>query len=347
MGFFDEPNALERLSILGDKLEWLDKVIDWRIFIPILEKAKPDRTKTRKGGRPPLSPLMMFKVIILQELYGVANDATEFMISDRLSWRRFLGMSLSDRAPDGSTIWAFREALMNSGAYDDLLMLFNAKMVELGIITRRGSIVDASFVDAPRQRNTREENKVIKEGGIPEVWEEEGHEAMLAQKDLDATWTKKGEEVHFGYKDHVICDADSKMIVDYRVTPAHVHDSQMITALVGNYDTGGLWADSAYRSNDIDAWFTLHRPEIRLHISERGYRGTPLTDSQKASNREKSRIRSRIEHIFGFMSGSMGGMNIRCIGIQRAECAVVLKNLAYNISRYAILRKLAAAPSMV
>ena len=172
IGIFDESKALARLSELGDKLEWLNEVIKWELFLPLLDKAKPDLTQTPKGGRPPLSNLMMFKVLILQSLHGLSDPKTEFYISDRLTWKRFLGMTLSDKAPDEKSIWLFREMLKDSGVYDDLFMLFNSVMETLGVITYKGSIVDASFVDVPKQRNTRDENKTIKEGGIPEAWEE-------------------------------------------------------------------------------------------------------------------------------------------------------------------------------
>jgi len=343
IGIYDESKALERLSKLGDKLEWLDSVLTWNIFLPLLDKAKPDKTKTEKGGRPPLSNLMMFKVVILQELYNVANDQTEYQINDRLSWKRFLGLTLSDKAPDATSIWDFREILTNSGVYDALFELFNAEMEKIGVITHKGSIVDASFVDVPRQRNSREENKIIKEGGVPEAWEEDLNK--MAQKDLDAAWAKKNNELHYGYKDHVLVDVDSKMIVDWRVTAANLHDSRMLMALMGD-KVHELWGDSAYLSEEFLALFAKHYPEVKLHICEKGYKNNPLTDEQKMNNREKSRIRVRVEHVFGHITNSMGGMFIRCIGVERAESAVVLKNLVYNISRYATLRRLKRAPEM-
>jgi IS5 family transposase len=168
---------------------------------------------------------------------------------------------------------------------------------------------------------------------------------MLEQKDLDAAWAKKGNELHYGYKNHILCDADSKMVLEYRVTPANVHDSLMMTAIIEDY-VRDLWADSAYLSARLLKWFAMYYPDIRLHIHEKATSTSPLTDKQKESNREKSRIRARVEHIFGHMTGSMGGMTIRCIGIERAECAIALKNLAYNLSRYATLRKLNRAPAM-
>jgi transposase len=151
------------LSQLGDKLEWLDKEMDWKIFRLLLDGAKPDKSRSSKGGRPPYPNLMMFKIMILQSLFNVSDEQAEYQINDRLSWKRFLGLSLSEKAPDRTTIWEFREMIMNSGLHDKLFSLFASKMLEIGVITRKGSIVDASFEEAPRQRNTREENRIIKE----------------------------------------------------------------------------------------------------------------------------------------------------------------------------------------
>jgi len=345
IGIFDEAIALKRLSQLGDKLEWLESVMDWGMFQAALDEMKPDKTQTVKGGRPPLSNLMMFKIVILKELNNASYDQMEFLINDRLSWKRFLGLGLPEKAPDSTTIRDFYELLKETGMYEDIFQLFNNKMEEIGVITHKGTIVDASFVDVPRQRNTREENKTIKEGGVPEAWELDENSAMLEQKDLDAEWAKKNKEVHYGYKDHALVDAESKMIIDYRVTGASVHDSQRFMEMITER-IGAFWADSAYMSAAILDFFKEKFPKIELRICEKGHRNHPLTDEQRANNTEKSRIRSRIEHVFGHMTNSMGGMFLRCIGIERAECAVGLKNLAYNISRYASLRRLGTAPKM-
>ena len=201
----------------------------------------------------------------------------------------------------------------------------------------------------PRQRNTREENETIKDDRVPESWSGAGCANMLAQKDTDARWAKKNNEVHYGYKDHVLCDAESKMIVDFLVSAASVHDSQVLLSLLDTphgKKVKRLWADSAYTGAELHEQISRQFPEIMLHIHEKGFKGSPLTEEQKAANREKSRIRARIEHVFGQMSGSMQGMQIRSIGRERACCEIGLKNLAYNLSRYATLLKLGRVTCM-
>jgi IS5 family transposase len=279
---------------------------------------------------------MMFKIILLQSWYGIADDKTEYMINDRLSFQRFLGLSLGDKVPDAKTIWLYRDKLSLSGADKKLFNLFKVQMESQGVITREGSLVDATFAEAPRQRNTRDENKEIKEGKIPEEWEKPEMKSKLSQKDLDARWTKKNNQTFYGYKDHVKVDCASKMIVNFSVTDASVHDSQEIVELIDQRDKN-CYADSAYAGEELRKTILEKNPTIILHINEKGYRNNPLTDEQKMANRIKSKTRARVEHVFGHMTNSMGGIYIRCIGMRRAKCAIAFKNLAYNLSRYTYL----------
>ena len=185
-GFFTEENRLEKLTKLGDSLEKLD-IIQWERFRPVLDKAFKKERKN-KSGRPPYDCLLMFKILILQRLFNLSDDQTEYQINDRMSFMRFLGLSLGDRVPDAKTIWLFRDTLTKAEIIDELFQLFNLRLEQQGIITHTGTIVDATFVDAPRQRNTREENKGIKNGEVPEKWTESTPKAIhkLAQKDTDA-----------------------------------------------------------------------------------------------------------------------------------------------------------------
>ena len=345
IGFFDEDDRLERLSEMGDPLEKVSKVVNWEIFRPLLNKAM-EREDRGVGGRPAWDYILMFKILLLQAWYAIADDKTEYLINDRLSFQRFLGITLGSKVPDAKTIWLFRENVRNSGVDKELFALFAKVMENEGVITRRGTIVDATFVDVPRQRNTKEETQKIKEGQTPEKWQEPKNAAKLEQKDLDARWTKKNNETHYGYKDHVKVDSDSKIIVEYEVTAASVHDSQEIVGLVDEKDEK-LYGDSAFVGEKLHEEIKGKNPAIELKINEKGYRNRPLTQEQKASNKEKSRIRARVEHVFGHMSNSMGGLYIRCIGLDRAKCVIGFKNLAYNLSRYTYLVGAKKAPSLV
>ena len=332
LNFFAESDRLNRLSKLGDKLEVISKApINWGKIKEKLDTAMPDKTKEGKGGRPPYDKLTLFKICLLQSWYGLSDEQAEFQINDRLSFQRFLGLDLSKKVPDQNTIWAFKEDLANSSIEYDIFHSFVEELEEMGIVTRNGSIIDATFVEAPRQRNNREENEKIKNNEIPEDWSEK----KRSHKDTDARWTKKNDETHYGYKDHLKVDKDSKIITDFEVTSASVHDSRCMVELIGNNDKEA-WLDSAYAGEELEKEVREKNPDIVLHINEKGYRNKPLTEEQKAQNREKSKTRARVEHVNGQMT-ICGGLFIRCVGMWRVGTAICLKNLAYNISRFAYL----------
>lgn len=309
----------------------LSKHIDFEFFRPTLEQGLYGKYDGTKGGRPPFDPVLMFKVLVLQRLYNLSDDAVEFQINDRLSFQRFLGKDFGGCVPDAKTVWIFREHLQERSLVKTLFDQLNTELEKRHIIARTGQIVDASFVEAPRQRNTRDENEVIKSGAVPEGWEEKPN--RRSQKDTDARWAKKNNERHFGYKNHIVCDRKSKLITGFEVTDAAVHDSQTLEDLLstGVADSQELYADSAYRSKEIEA--KLAARKIRSRVHRRMYRKRPLSDTEKAINTSKSRKRARVEHVFGFMTNSMGGMTVRCCNKARNAAVIGLMNLTYNLSR--------------
>lgn len=335
IGFLDTENRYERLTQLGDPLEKLNGAIDWEIFREKLTAVcqKEDYTK---GGRPPIDVIIKFKASVLRHIYNLSYEQTEYQINDRLSFMRFLGLGLGDRVLDSNTLSNFENKLAEAKVMEELFCMFDAVLEREGLITHKGTIVDATFVDAPRQRNSRDENKKIKNNEIPEEWEKPENKPKLAQKDTDARWAKKGNETHFGYKDHVKCDAESKLITNYMVTDAAVHDSQACTELLEPTDRI-IYADSAYSSAEI----ANNLPEgCENQICEKGVRNHPLTEEQKENNRRKSKTRCRIEHIFGFMTNSMHGITVRSIGIVGACFNIGITNLIYNFFRYEFLKRL-------
>jgi transposase, IS5 family len=338
LGFFDVELRVQWLLAKGNPLSRLDAVVDWELFRPLLDAALVKPAKG-PGGRPPHDRLKMFKTLVVQRFYNLSDEQTEYQVSDRLSFQQFIGWTLADKAPDANTIWDFREALIQADVFEKLFALFGQCLRERGLLAQPGKLVDASFVDVPRQRNTREENATIKGGTTPAAWLEQP--AKQQQKDVDARWTKKNAEVHYGYKNHVKADAQSKLIEQYAVSDASVHDSQMLESLVATAD-GTVYADSAYRSTEAEALLTEKAVTSQIH--ERAYRNRPLTEAQKESNRQKSKIRVRIEHIFGFMSQSMKGFYLRAIGRRRNAAAIGLINLIYNLARYEQIVRLKLLP---
>lgn len=337
-GFFDVELRVQWLHAKGNPLQRLDAVIDFESFRPLLEVAL-DTPAQGPGGPRPNDPLKLFKALLVQRFYNLSDEQTEYQINDRLSFQQFIGWTLADKVPDANTLWDFREALVQAGAFEKLFARFDEQLRTRGLLAQPGKLIDASFVDVPRQRNRRDENATIKAGAVPEAWGDQP--ARRRQKDVDARWTKKNAEVHYGYKNHVKADATSKLLERYAVTDASVHDSQMLEPLVEPTD-GAVYADSAYRSAAAED--LLAQQQVTSQIHERAYRNRPLSEAQKESNRQKSKIRARIEHVFGYMSQSMKGFYLRYIGKRRNAGAIGLINLIYNLARYEQIVRLKLLP---
>ncbi len=337
IGLFDVENKLAELSAIGDPLEKLNNAINWKNFKPVLNKVFRKERKSN-AGRPPFEYLMMFKVLVLQTMYNLSDAQTEFQIIDRHTFKRFLNISDERQIPDEKTIWAFREKLTQTGAVKKLFDMFNRYLTDAGFKAQKGQMVDASFINVPRQRNTREENNQILNGGTPEEWLDKP--SKLSQKDLDARWTKKNNETFYGYKNHVNVDVKRKLIRDYSITSAEVHDSQEFNKLLDNKKGAGkgVWADSAYRSEDAEEH--LKSLGLKSNVHRKSYRNRPLSDFQKKQNKIKSKIRARVEHVFGWLEGRTGSF-IRCIGQLRAVTRIGMMNLVYNMNRLRYLKSIA------
>lgn len=332
--FYDLENRYASLSASGDALERLNTVMDWEMFRPLLVRID-DKPRKSAAGRKPLDRVLMFKLLVLQYLHNVADEKLQYLVTDRLSFMRFLGLGLASDVPDARTVWAFRESLRKHGLIEPLFEHLNETLRALGLELKSGQIIDATFVAVPIQRNSREENAQIKAGEVPSAWVEQPHKR--AQKDVDARWTQKNGQHHYGYKSHVNVDAATKLITAGACTPAQVHDSQAFDALVRPAEEGGekVWADSAYHSREREA--ALEASGHTSQINERGRKDQPLSEAQQESNRIKSTMRARVEHVFGTMANEMGGIYLRSIGQARAKVGVGLMNLAYNLKRIEVL----------
>src|SRR3982075_3450809 len=189
-GFFDLERRLAAISSKGDPLEAIKKIVRWEDFradIEAMTETEPEERKSN-AGRKPYDALLKFKIVVLQSLHNLSDEQTEYLIRDRFSFMRFLDLEIEDPVPDATTIWLFREALMEGGLIDRLFARFGQHLEAAGYIARGGQIIDATIVSVPKQRNTKEENEAIKAGKTPEGWEQ--RPAKNAHKDKDARWTK-------------------------------------------------------------------------------------------------------------------------------------------------------------
>ena len=295
---FESENRELRLNEMGNPLEVLSQYVDFEIFRPTLESALFTGERKSNAGRPPIDCVLMFKVLFLQRYYGL-------------------------------TVWKYRELLTNTGVYDKLFSEFHSFMESKGLQFNEGRIIDASFVIAPRQRNTRDENEQIKQGAGDKLWNDNPHKKC--HKDVDARWTKKRDETFYGYKQHTKVEKRNKIILSYDTTSAEVHDSKGFEGLLDEKDEGkDLYLDAGYVGQEE----IVKQHKMNPIICEKGYRNRPLTKEQKSDNRKKSKTRCLVEHVFGFEEQTMRGLVVRTVGLIRAKANVALTSLVYNISRY-------------
>jgi len=354
-GFFDVDERLKRLSGLGDHLEAFAAAVDFEIFRADLIAALA-YSDGSQGGRPPFDAVMMFKILVIQAMDNLSDERAEFLINDRMSFMRFLGLSLSDRVPDARTIWLFREKLTKANAIEPLLARFDAALRASGFIAMSGQIVDATLVATPRQRNTEDEKKAIKEGRIPEDWQT--HPSKLRQKDRDARWTMKFTKAKskedgstppcdiaipvFGYQNHISIDRGFGFIRKWAATDAAAYEgARLREGLLDKGNTAsGVWADTAYRSAANEAF--MEKNGFVSHVHQKKPKGRPMPKAIRHANATKSKVRSYIEHVFAEEKDRMG-LFIRTIGIARARIKIGMANLVYNFKRLLFLRRSVAA----
>jgi len=325
-----------RLERLGNPLLELDAVIDWEGFRKTLNLINKKQRKGNAGAKPK-DVILMFKSLVVQNMYGLSDDQLEYQIEDRRSFQRFIDLPNHQRSPDAKTFWSFRNRLSELNLIEPLFQKLSDQLNAAGFVARKGQIVDASIVPAPIQRNSKEENRRIKNGEIPENWIDQ----KASQKDVDARWTKKNGKSHYGYKNHIAIDNKNKLIRNFEVTDASVHDSQVFEELLDPNNTNAdVWADSAYRSKEKES--TLKESGYRSKVHQKGKRNKPLTKAKLKANRNKSSVRCRVEHVFGAQC-NLRKKAIRSIGSVRAKTEIGMMNLVYNMRRLCFLQGASAS----
>lgn len=325
-------DALEKFQLVELRLKDL---IPWEMLRESLSKTRADYSR---GGRPPYDEVFMFKCLILQVLYGLSDESLEIEIYNRFSFRVFLGMNLASDVPDRNTIWKFRERLTELDLMKTLFDEFGKYLEKLGLVIKQGTIIDSTFVEAPRQQNPPEINLAIREDKPRDEIFKDRSESVKRHKDTDARWAKKRNELHYGYKNHTQVSADAKVVIDYKVTPANAFDGNVFLDFYppqSEPSNATVWADSAYNTKKNVAELTArgYCPEL----CEKGCGGKPLTDLQRENNHLKSKKRCRVEHVYAAMTIRGRGLTLRTIGIARAKTQIGLINLSYNMRRYLFL----------
>lgn len=282
----------------------------------------------------------MFKMLILQALYNLSDEQTEYQIKDRLSFMRFLGLSVSHRVPNAKTVWLYRERLKSQGIMDRLFLRFDEALKAQGYLAMGGQIVDASIIQAPRQRMTKAEKETIKAGQIPEAWKDKS--TKLAQKDRDARWMvkyskSKTDEGLVDLSVPLSCDRRFGFIRCYDTTAANQYDGHILPEILDSENTArDVWGDTAYHNQGNEAY--LAQKGFRSKLHRKKPKGTVMPKHIHRGNTTKSKIRSHVEHIFASQKERMG-LFILTIGLSRAKVKIGFANLAYNFLRLSFWKR--------
>ena len=294
------------------RLEGIASAVAWDRFEALLRPLAPEGP-----GRPPYDALLMLKALLLQQWYGLSDEAAEEALNDRMSFRRFCGLALEEASPDHTTICRFRERLREADLVERLFAEFERQLEAAGLILKRGTMVDATVVEAARTRPAR------------------GKEDEARDKDAAFARRKGRPGSTYGYKAHVAVDQGSLLIRAASLTPANVNETSVADALI-RFDEKAVYADKAYASRARRALLKRHGIKARiLHKTWGG--GPPLTASQKRHNRLIGPVRAAVETVFATLKRRMAYTRVRYVGLVKNEAHLVLLALAYNIRRAAVL----------
>lgn len=294
----------------NDRLDRIAEVLRPYRFEKLLKKLEPDGP-----GRPPYDPAVMFRALLLAQLYDLSDAALEEALNDRVSFRRFVGLPLDATMPDHTTLCRFRNRLIEAGLMDKLFAEFGKQLEANGLILKRGTMVDATLVEAA--------------GARPQGGEE--------ATDEDAAFAKKAGKPGsvYGYKAHIGVDQQSELIRRAVLTPANVNETTVADALIC-FDEKEVYGDKGYAKAERRQM--LNEAGIKDSIMYKSWGGGPkLTAWQLRRNKQITPIRARVETVFAIFKKHMGYRRVRYIGLIKNKAQLLLLAFAYNLRRAMVL----------
>jgi len=298
--------AYENVKKNGDRLAQVDSLIDWEAFRPIITPMY--RNKTSRGGRPNVDEVVMVKLLVLQEWYGLSDPELERQVDDRLSFQRFLGFP--EKAPDYSTVWQFRERLAESGRNRLIWAELQRQLDEKGLKVRKGVVQDATFITSDP-------------GHAPS--EEPRGEHARTRRSRDGTWAKKGARSSFGYKLHTKTDTDHGLIRELETTTANVHDSRVDLSREGEV----VYRDKGYFGVPPRGYDATMR---------RGVRGHPLGIRDRLRNRRINRRRAPGERPFAVIKRAFNAGHVLVTTVARVNVKMIFACFCFNLVQLGTLR---------
>lgn len=291
-------------------LDRLVSLVRWDGFETLLAGLR--NTGPGRGAWP---PVVLFKALLLGSLYGLSERELEEALGDRLSFRRFAGLSYEEGVPDHSVLNRFRNELVALKLYERLFEELDRQLEAAGVILKRGTMLDATVIEtvsAPPRRN-----------GQP--------------TDFDAGFAKRQGKrgSRYGYKAHVGVDEGSGLIRAVLTTPANINDTTPADALIRG-DERVIWADAAYHTHARQA--ALKASGFKPRLCRRANKHHPeLPERLKRYNRLIARHRAAVETTFATLKQRMKLTRIRYRGLAKANAQVTLAAIAFNLRKWVAL----------
>jgi transposase, IS5 family len=328
----------------------VDHSVDWNRIEEELSVIHSSRM-----GRPAITPLLLFKTVLIQRFYNLGDEAAEDALNDRKSFARFVGLPLDQPAPDHSSISRFRSELVRRGLMDKLIAALTTQIQAKGLILKQGTLMDATFVtsaahppSAPRQPKDKPKPGPAEAAAPPAPKAPDAKETPVAQAvpaapaedddpftagkrsrvDPDARWAKKGSKAYFGYKLHIAVDDEHRIVRTHRLTPANVNDCEIGPELV-QPDGGAHYGDKGYPSQPLRDKLAAHG--LADGIMQLGTKHYPLSPASRRRNRLLAGIRSKVEGVFAESKCRLGLLRARYIGLDKVQLECDLVVFAFNL----------------
>ena len=317
-------------------LDGVEAMMNWKRIEKVLHAGLGRDNRVVRSGPKHYPALVMFKILLLRQWYGLSDQETEFALLDRISFSRFTRIALSESVPDHTTICRFRNLLVEKTLLQPLLDEVNRQFEKQGKLVKKGVAVDASIIaSAARPRKSVDIESMPEdraEDAAPV--DEKAQVTVNYSKDPDAAWLKKGKECHYGYKAHTAVDAVGGLILTGHVTPANKSDTGQLERLVADSDLpdkARVYADKGYTSKRRSE--ILKNTNCKDGIMSRAYRNKPLTARQQKRNRKISKKRYIVERVFGTLKKCYDLARASYLGAAKVQDELLLSSLAYNLKR--------------
>ena len=310
-----ELSQSRKPSRISKKLEKINTIVEWDQILKLVKVV--DKTNSIVGGVPHYNLLTKVKMLFLQHLYNLSDPELEDQVNDRLSFQKFAGIDSTTTVPDFTTIWRFKEALIQQALMNKLFDLILSFIDSKGLMIKKGTCVDASIVESTTKPLSKERRLELEKRPSPQI-------------DTDADSTQKRGKKYFGYKGHIGTDIDSKIIRKRNVTSARPHDSTQTVHLLSG-DEKAVFGDSAY-GNKADKQ-KARKEGVYYGMLDKATRSKKLSTSQKKRNTKKSKVRNQVEHPFAYIKEKLGYKKAVAKNIARNALRFDFNGMLYNIFR--------------